>query len=384
VTQNDEPPVERKKSRWWPTRGEAVRILAALLAVGVLLFVVRSYYVGFLLGRPLTVLGAAAVVAAVVVLIRVGQHYEWTGFGKLVQPKPDDNRDIQPRKTLWDWLQLLIVPVALAGIGFWFTVQQDARQQEIETQRARQAQKIENQRAEAERELAVQRAQDEALQACLDQMSNLLLERNLRESQQDSEARTLAQARTFAALGRLDRSRKSQVMQFLTEAKLVQVVDGKVPVINLNEAGLDNVDMSGADLRGAHFVVADLDGASLVLADFSWAILSGAKLRKASLLQTNLSEAILNQANLRGAYLNEANLSDASLRDADLREANLYATELSGADLSGADLSKAFLGSATGVTNEELKKQAASLEGATLPNRQTYEEWLKSRGEDGG
>ena len=63
-------------------------------------------------------------VAAVVVLIRVGQYYEWTGFGKSVQP--------QPRKTLWDWLQLLIVPLALAVIGFAFTLQQDARQQKIE------------------------------------------------------------------------------------------------------------------------------------------------------------------------------------------------------------------------------------------------------------
>jgi hypothetical protein len=39
---------------------------------------------------------------------------------------------------------------------------------------------IENERAEAERELAEQRAQDEALQAYLDQMSQLMLDRNLR------------------------------------------------------------------------------------------------------------------------------------------------------------------------------------------------------------
>src|SRR5215216_2221399 len=75
--------------------------------------------------------------------------------------------------TVRDWLQLLIVPLALVVIGFLFTMQQDARQQQIEDQRAQQAQKIENQRAEAERALAVQRAQDEALQAYLDQMGNL-------------------------------------------------------------------------------------------------------------------------------------------------------------------------------------------------------------------
>jgi hypothetical protein len=56
-------------------------------------------------------------------------------------------------------------------------IEVDARQQEIENQRLQQAQKIENQRANAERKLADQRAQDETLQAYLNQMSNLLLDR---------------------------------------------------------------------------------------------------------------------------------------------------------------------------------------------------------------
>ena len=38
-------------------------------------------------------------------------------------------------KTVYDFLQLLIVPLALAAIGFWFTAQQETRQREIEDQR---------------------------------------------------------------------------------------------------------------------------------------------------------------------------------------------------------------------------------------------------------
>jgi uncharacterized protein HemX len=87
-------------------------------------------------------------------------------------------------KPLWDWLQLLIVPLVLAAIGFWFTASQEARQQQIEDQRAQQAQNIENKRAQAERELAEQRAQDEALQAYLDQMSTLILDWKLGEDEQ--------------------------------------------------------------------------------------------------------------------------------------------------------------------------------------------------------
>src|SRR3712207_4308253 len=154
---------------------------------------------------------------------RVIRWPRWTGFRN---------------KTVWDFLQLLIVPLMLAAIGFWFTAQQDARQQAIEDQRAQQAQKIENQRAEAERALAEQRAQDEALQAYLDQMSTLLLKQDLRASDEDSEVRTLARARTLTVLERLDPSRKPTVMQFLVEAELVQRVEERAPIIDLSRAAL--------------------------------------------------------------------------------------------------------------------------------------------------
>src|SRR5215217_9162790 len=110
-------------------------------------------------------------------------------------------------QTVWDWLHLLsalAIPVVLAAAGLWFTAQQDQRQVAIE-----------NQRAEAERELAEQRAQDEALQAYLNQMGGLLLERDLRASEKGSEERTLARARTLTVLERLDGDRKRSVVQFL-------------------------------------------------------------------------------------------------------------------------------------------------------------------------
>jgi uncharacterized protein YjbI with pentapeptide repeats len=53
---------------------------------------------------------------------------------------------------------------------------------------------------------------------------------------------------------------------------------------------------------------------------------------------------------------------------------------LNWADLSGVEMSGADLRGARGVTNEQLEQQAASLEGATMPNGQKYEDWLKSNG----
>jgi uncharacterized protein YjbI with pentapeptide repeats len=397
---DEEHPAKRKKSRWWPTSRGAMRIFAALIAVGSLLFVFRDYYPENLRDRPLAVLGAAAVVvAAVVVLIRVGQHYQWTGLGESVRPKAD-NQEIQPRKTLWDWLQLFIVPLALAAIGLWFSAQQDAHQQEIEKDRAK-----------SDRHIEEQRAQDAALQAYLDQMSQLMLEGNLRRSKESSEVRTLARARTQTVLGRLNSRRKGSVVQFLYEASLINkenpvvglsdvrlsganlshlvLSDANLSEANLNGAVLSDANLSeailseaklegavlsdanlsDANLSDAHFEGADLSLANLPGADLSGAALKGATLRDAILRDANLSEgADLSLANLREAELNDANLKGAYLFDADLRRAELNNADLRGADLRGADLREA-----EGVTEEELEKQAETLEGATMPDGSIYD-----------
>jgi hypothetical protein len=62
-------------------------------------------------------------------------------------------------KTLWEWMQLLIVPIALSLITLAFTWQQDARQQKIEDRRAEVERAVEEQRAQAEGEIQAERAE---------------------------------------------------------------------------------------------------------------------------------------------------------------------------------------------------------------------------------
>jgi uncharacterized protein YjbI with pentapeptide repeats len=282
--------------------------------------------------------------------------WRWTEFGK---------------KTGWQWLELLsalAIPVVLTVAGFWFAGQQAVREEK---------------RAELERELEEERAQDEALQAYLDQMNNLLLEHNLRTSKEDSGVRTLARARTLTVLGRLDPSRKTEVMQVLVEAELVQSVEGRGPLIrlgganlsdvNLNDADLSRVVLSDANLSGVVLSDADLSGANLSNANLSGANLSGANLsgakvsnasvNRANLSWTDLSDADLSYTILSNADLSYANLSEANLFSANLGEANLSfavlsdATSLFDATLSGADLSGAKVSRADLRSIEDLEKQ---------------------------
>jgi hypothetical protein len=260
-------------------------------------------------------------------------------------------------KTLWDWLQLLsalAIPVVLALGGYLFTRSENRR-----------AQAIANQRAETERQIADQRRQDDMLQAYLDQIGQLLLDKDrpLRESKEHDEVRTLARARTLTVLEMLDGKRKGTVLQFLQEARLIRK-EGLI--IDLRGASLRGTSIRYANLRDAYLRNVDLSGASLRNAN-----LEGADLQSTSLINANLSGAVLFESNLTDADLVGANLHAAFLYGADLRRAGLGLGNLRNADLRNANLDGAS------VTDEELAA-CKSLEGATMPIGYTYEDWLET------
>ena len=291
-------------------------------------------------------------------------------------------------------LSALAIPVVLAAAGLWFTAQQDQRQQEIEGQRAKQAQKIEDQRAKAERELADQRAQDEELQAYLNQMSQLMLERKLQEAEPGDPVYTLAQARTSTVILRLDAEHNASVIRFLRDSGLAWSASARLEGTSGGPAAVDTrpPPASVSLLSGIALNRADLSGADLSWADLSNADLSGADLRDAYLAWSFLHNAKLNGAKLQGADLRgdphqrgDADLSEANLSEANLSEADLSYDDLSSANLQGANLTDAVLRGANlsnaKVTSEQLA-EAKSLEGATMPNGQKYEDWLKSKDQE--
>jgi uncharacterized protein YjbI with pentapeptide repeats len=207
-------------------------------------------------------------------------------------------------------MQLLFVPVMLAvfagGLTWWQTSSERTRLAE-----------------EAARQEAL-RAQYTAVQAYIDQMTSLVLQEDLRSS---NDVQTIAQARTSGVLQAVEPENQRTLLQFLSEANLIQGRDADPPVISL-----DRADLSASDLR-------DID-------------------------------------------LQGSNLSFANLRNANLTGANLTGAKLVYADLSGAELTYA-----RGWTREQLQS-ARSLNGATMPDRRilqsdpapdgpTFEEWLK-------
>jgi uncharacterized protein YjbI with pentapeptide repeats len=298
----------------------------------------------------------------------------------------------QSAKTLWDWMDLLLVPVALAiGAVFlaWVT---ERRGLEAQQRRIEEREGSEERRARGQREIEADRARGVALQTYFDRMGVLLLNHNLGASQRGDKVRVVAQARTFAALRQLDGERKGLLLQFLYESDLIgkpaesEDDDQRGAIIDLQGADLCNADLAGADLRGADLRGADLFGAKLFGADLSSAnlvdaVLVSADLRRACLIDAQLVDADLFDAHLVGADLYDVDLNGANLRRAKLIGADLEGAHLGGADLFGADLFDADLRRANlrranlvgadlegaRVTDEQLA-EAESLEGATLPD----------------
>jgi uncharacterized protein YjbI with pentapeptide repeats len=250
------------------------------------------------------------VVLLIIALISLDAYYfnwQFTGFA---------------RKTLWDWLELLVIPVALAGIAYLFN--RSEKRYELQ---------IQEQRTATDRKIAEDAQQDATLQNYLDRITNLLLEKGLRNSHPDDEIRTVARSRTLTVLRRLDKERKGSILQFLYDSSLLSRDD-------------TIIDLRGADLCGAEMSYAGLPRIALASTDLSDVALRGADLREANLSESKLYDADLLHAQLVNADLSETEawrveLSFANLAGANLSQAVFRLARLLGADLSGAILTNA-------------------------------------------
>jgi len=158
----------------------------------------------------------------------------------------------------------------------------------------------------------------------------MVLKERLRTSAPSDDVTYIARAQTLSALQTLGPERKVLLLEFIFETKLIQFgPQGEPPVISL---------------------------------------------RFANLSETNLvKRSILSNTDLDRAELIDAKLDNAILINTQLTRADLRGAHLSGADLSGANLARA-----EGVRCQQTRG-AESLDGATMPNGQKYEDWLKDR-----
>ncbi len=277
---------------------------------------------------------AIAVIILICIFIAIAyrSNWEWSGFTASLGPGTPEERSYQPDKTLWDWLQLLIIPLVLAGGTVWFTNRQNEAAARV----------AEDQRAET------------TLQSFIDHMSDLILHEKLCESSHSAHVRSIARARTLTALRNLDSHRKVVLLRFLYDSRLIDRGKGVVDLrganfdyVKLDHTLLPGVNLRGAKMRGTLCEGANFTGADLGGADLADSILHGAVFRDANLGGKATSDFDLDTApsltvtangadDLPGANLSRASLTNAVLDDATLDHANMVRTDVTNEQIARA------------------------------------------------
>lgn len=311
------------------------------------------------------ILSLGLILAAGIWVIFKGYSLSWTGFGGYTTPEGMTVRG----KTLWDWLQLFIIPISLVlGLFFLYHEERKSKLQRAEVL------------ANREREIATDRLQEAAFQSYLCRMTDLLLKEKLRTTDNE-EVREVARLQTITALRGLDANRKGMILLFLMEAGLIT----EKPIINLTGADLTKVMLAVTNLSGANLFRVDLTKANLRLAKLNTVNLAGANMIETNLEEANLEEANLVEALLASAMLNRAILKGAHLKNAILLQADLIQADLSGTDLTGSDLTEANLTGAylRGADLSGAKLTGACLKGADLTDANLTEANLTKVSLDG-
>lgn len=304
-----------------------------------------------------------------------------------------------PSKSAWDLLQLLIVPIAIAGLGAWFQNSQREQAERFAHKQREQTERL----AQEQREQDAAETREDALQLYFDRISELLIDKHLiaiaGEGKDATDTRKallessldVIRARTLSILRRFanDTERKSSVIRFLAEAEVISklrlnlkgaCLDGtRLIEANLKQANLKGVNLEKAKLKWTKLTKADLTKANLTGANLTGVSLNGTCLQRASLVEVNFTGANLDRANLQKANLDGANLQRSALYEAKLEFASLSGANLQRAILCKANLTEAILDGANlqGANLQGANLQGASLQGANLQGANLSETYLE-------
>jgi len=222
------------------------------------------------------------IIANVAIVSNWISNFKWSGFQK---------------KSFWDWLQLLIVPLMLALGAFYLNSAADFRDYQI----------------------AQERKQQEVLTDYFSKMQGLIVEtKKIKETSgytklhpKDEAARLLpefrstAQALTLSVLEQLDGKRKGKVIIYLAESQLITVDNNKLST--QPEIKLDGANLAGMVLNNVDQVMVDKKplGIAITGADMTDSTIKSVRL----FVDSQLGRSDFSRANLTDVYFTNANMS---------------------------------------------------------------------------
>ncbi len=162
--------------------------------------------------------------------------------------------------------------------------------------------------------IAAKSRQQEVINSYVNQLTQMILDADIEaENKKSKNLRRIIETNTSLILvnPNLDANGKREIINFLSKLHLItdkDMSDKKGPLISLDTANLEGVNLFGFNLEGANLPFANLKGANLKRVNLSGADLGLTNLSRANLSGANLSRAYFEYPNLFGANLSGANL----------------------------------------------------------------------------
>ncbi len=344
----------------------------------------------------------AIILMIILIIINRLSQYKWSGF---------------QNKQLWNWLELLIIPILLVIGGFI----------------------LENNAEQRIKDSSIEKEKQESLKEYFKSVQMIVASSSKRNSSKTKPSKLvdnltyidkeLIESFTQLVLSEINGDQKRQVVKFLYELELIKCNQQKncPNVINLDpfdltEAKLENLDLKKIFLHGANLTSAKLNGTNLEFADLQNTILEKTEFNLARLKNVNMGQTSFgkdvknieigkkwkkineitsfnclpekktesqdtqescspqNTSNTNELDFTDQDFSKANLEKLDLRKAYLWSADLSGATITGsakkntnlnqADFNSANLSEATlsNVDLTEVSLRAADLSKAILKN----------------
>ena len=233
-------------------------------------------------------IGAILIAVLLMAFLLNSYSFPWTGFGDFETPTGEFVRG----KTLWDWMELALIPLVLSLGALYFS----------------------NVQRRTELERAKRSEQADILQNYFDRMQGLILDRGLLEAETASPVTTMAMMLTRTTFDRLEPEQKTRALQFLDGTGLTTATHSEDLKISLTGISLDGVGLptsyANGSFFGADFRFANMTGARFDMADFRGADFMGTHLENTKMMYCDFSAA-----NLEGAFLKGANLFGSKFSD---------------------------------------------------------------------
>ena len=188
--------------------------------------------------------------------------------------------------SLWEWIRVSFNATVIGLLSVFlreFLKNQDNKRKKKQAEIAKEA-------LLHEKEISAERLCYENLKNYLDQMTEVLLQKNTLNYETEYLLQAIVRARTIVVLQEIDCRKRGLVIRFLEDCNIIKFLD--LSKANLQEANLRAVNLSCAYLRKANFLGADFQDADLSNSNLEYADLTGANFFGANLEGANLTNVI--------------------------------------------------------------------------------------------